>query len=180
MNTQAQQATIMTLAASQPMVTPMAQPKVPTKVEFNVIIDSGLMEGLNDVAQGIVAELTIEGRNSLNIRSMLDANDYGPIEEGAEQLADKFGASSDPIKRLRARLDDYGKLKGNKRLTVKRQNIDGDMAWKVVEKADKVKTPQQVTKSLEKAFATIIDLTDGLDAGQKLDLIDTLKKGMHI
>lgn len=139
------------------------------------------MDGLNDVAQGIVAELTLEGRNALNIRSMLDAKDFEPIEDAAEQLSDMFGGSSDPVKRLRAKLDDYGKIKGNKRLTVKRIKVDGgDLEWKVVEKQAKVKTPEQVTKSLEKAFTTIIDLTDSLDDAAKMGLIDTLKKGMGI
>ena len=147
---------------------------------FTMQIESGLMDGLNDVAQGIVAELTMEGRNALNIRGMLDSQDFSPIEEAGEQLADKFGASSDPIKRLRAKLDDYGKLKGNKRYTVKRVNVDGDMMWRVVEKQAKVKTPAQVAKSLQKAFETIVDLTSELDEGQKLDLIDSLKADMGL
>jgi len=138
------------------------------------------MKGLGDLAQGIVAELTLHGRHAVNIRGMLDASDFTPIEEAAEQLAERFGASSDPIKRLRAKLDDYGKIEGNTRYTVKRQKIDGDMQWSVIEKQAKKTSPKQAAKSLSEAQATIIKLTSSLSNAEKQAIVDGLAKSMGL
>ena len=112
--------------------------------KFTITLSHGeQVKHMNELSQSIVAELTIGGRIATNIREMLTDQDFSHIERSATEMAEVFGNSSDPIKRLRAKLDDYGKIKGNKRYTVK---VLGS-SWKVVVKAQKKVTASQAAKS---------------------------------
>ena len=133
---------------------------------------------MNELAQAIVAELEFGARIAVNIRGMLDDQDFSQIERAASELAETFGNSSDPVKRLRAKLDDYGKLKGNKRYTVK--TLSG--VWKVVVKAQKKVEKGKAVESCHTYMGKIADMATNakLTPSEKEGLIQELRVALGL